>query len=57
MPRIKGPNGLAIPVSEAVAAALLRDKASGFELVEDKAAAKPSEKPVTKKAAAKPSDA
>lgn len=56
MPRIKGPNGLVLPVSDDLAAALLRHPEGEYELVEEgKAAAKPSEKSA-KKAAAKPSE-
>lgn len=52
MPRITGPNGLSIPVSDDVAASLLRHPEGEFEVSED---AKPSEKAPAKKAAPKPS--
>lgn len=56
MPRIKGPNGLVLPVSDDLAAALLRHPEGEYELVEEaKGAAKPSSEKPAKKAAAKPS--
>lgn len=54
MPRITGPNGLAIPVSGDLAAALARHPEGEFKVNED---AQPDEKPAkapAKKTAAKP---
>lgn len=55
MPRIKGPNGLAIPVSDDIAASLLRHRDGEYELVDpdgtDGTDGEP--KPAAKKTAAK----
>ncbi|WP_436702401.1 hypothetical protein [Nocardioides sp. BYT-33-1] len=51
MPRVTGPNGLSIPVSEDMAAALARHPEGEFVISE---APKPPEKAPAKKAAPKP---